>query len=53
MDALDKKLEQIDMMRLPRHVAMIMDGNGRWAKLRGQDRCVGHVEGVNSVRKVT
>ena len=53
MDALDKKLEQIDMMRLPRHVAMIMDGNGRWAKLRGQDRCMGHVEGVNSVRKVT
>lgn len=53
MNELSRKLEQIDMKRLPRHVAMIMDGNGRWAKLRGEDRCMGHVEGVNSVRKVT
>ncbi len=53
MDELAKKLQQIDMNRLPCHVAMIMDGNGRWAKLRGEDRCMGHAEGVNSVRKVT
>lgn len=53
MDKLEHKLSQIDMTRLPKHVAMIMDGNGRWAKMRGEDRCVGHVEGVNSVRKVT
>lgn len=53
MEELDKKLQQIDMQRLPVHVAMIMDGNGRWAKLQGEDRCFGHAEGVNSVRKVT
>lgn len=53
MEELEKKLQQIDMSRLPRHVAMIMDGNGRWAKQRGEDRCFGHAEGVNSVRKVT
>lgn len=53
MEELDNKIKQIDMSRLPRHVAMIMDGNGRWAKMRGEDRCVGHAEGVNSVRKVT
>lgn len=53
MEELEKKLQQIDMSRLPRHVAMIMDGNGRWAKQRGEDRCFGHAEGVSSVRKVT
>jgi len=37
---------------LPRHVAIIMDGNGRWAKLRGKDRIYGHVRGVEAVRKV-
>lgn len=36
----------------PKHVAIIMDGNGRWAKLRGQERINGHVQGVESVRKV-
>ncbi len=41
------------MTRLPRHVAMIMDGNGRWAKQRGEQRSEGHAEGVVSVRKVT
>ena len=45
-------IEQIDKTKLPRHVAIIMDGNGRWAKARGQDRCVGHQEGAVSVRKV-
>ena len=53
MEELQNKLNQIDMSRLPRHVAIIMDGNGRWAKLRGEDRCMGHVEGVKSVRKAT
>lgn len=38
---------------LPRHVACIMDGNGRWAKARGKTRVVGHREGVRSVRDVT
>ena len=45
-------IEQIDKTNLPRHVAIIMDGNGRWAKARGEDRCVGHHEGAISVRKV-
>lgn len=37
----------------PRHVAIIMDGNGRWALARGLDRSAGHVEGVNTVRRIT
>lgn len=37
----------------PRHVAIIMDGNGRWAQARGLDRSEGHVEGVNTVRRIT
>ncbi len=45
--------EKIDLNRLPKHVAVIMDGNGRWAKARQLDRSAGHVEGVNTVRKVT
>ncbi|RRD62457.1 isoprenyl transferase [Tannerella forsythia] len=45
-------IEQIDRDRLPQHVAIIMDGNGRWAKERGKDRSEGHREGVVSVRKV-
>lgn len=43
----------LDLTRLPRHVAIIMDGNGRWAKARGLDRSQGHVEGVNTVRRIT
>lgn len=43
----------IDPKRLPRHVAIIMDGNGHWARARGLDRSEGHVEGVNTVRKIT
>ncbi len=46
-------IEEIDKNRLPRHVAIIMDGNGRWAKARGLDRSQGHVEGVNTVRRIT
>jgi undecaprenyl diphosphate synthase len=44
--------EQIDMQRLPRHIAIIMDGNGRWAKEQGQDRLFGHFHGVESVRDI-
>jgi undecaprenyl diphosphate synthase len=44
--------EQIDLQHLPRHVAIIMDGNGRWAKEQGQDRLYGHFHGVESVRSI-
>jgi len=43
--------DQIDMSRLPGHVAVIMDGNGRWAHRRGRERVFGHHEGVKAVRK--
>jgi undecaprenyl diphosphate synthase len=42
----------LDAARLPQHVAVIMDGNGRWAKERGKDRVHGHYEGVLSVREL-
>ena len=45
-------LQQLDKSRLPRHIAIIMDGNGRWAKEQGQDRLFGHYQGVESVRHV-
>lgn len=45
--------EQIIKERLPRHIAVIMDGNGRWAKARGQERIFGHQKGVESVDKIT
>src|SRR6266540_6485974 len=44
--------EQINITRLPRHIAIIMDGNGRWAKEQGQDRLFGHFHGVESVRNI-
>ncbi len=37
--------------KIPRHVAIIMDGNGRWAESRGEERYVGHMQGVESVRR--
>lgn len=40
------------MNRLPKHIAIIMDGNGRWAKERGEDRLFGHLHGVESVRDI-
>jgi undecaprenyl diphosphate synthase len=43
--------EQINTDHLPQHVAIIMDGNGRWAKAKGRNRSFGHQEGVVSVRK--
>jgi undecaprenyl diphosphate synthase len=45
-------METLDLSRLPKHIAIIMDGNGRWAKEQGQDRLFGHYHGVISVRKV-
>lgn len=45
-------LEQIDFARLPEHIAIIMDGNGRWAKMRGKPRIFGHREGAESVRAI-
>jgi undecaprenyl diphosphate synthase len=44
--------QQIDKSRLPRHIAIIMDGNGRWAKEKGEDRLFGHIHGVESVRNI-
>lgn len=46
-------MSQIDKKRVPEHVAIIMDGNGRWAQSRGFERSAGHVEGVNAVRRIT
>jgi undecaprenyl diphosphate synthase len=45
--------EKIDLNRLPRHIAIIMDGNGRWAKQQGKLRTFGHKHGVNAVRETT
>ena len=45
-------LENIDKSKLPRHIAIIMDGNGRWAKEKGEDRLYGHLHGVDSVRNI-
>ena len=43
--------EKIDLSKLPEHIAIIMDGNGRWAKQQGHDRVFGHQNGVVSVRE--
>src|ERR1700759_3527461 len=42
----------IDLTKLPNHIAIIMDGNGRWAKEKGHDRLYGHYHGVESVRNI-
>jgi undecaprenyl diphosphate synthase len=44
--------ENINTGKLPSHIAIIMDGNGRWAQERGQDRLFGHIHGVESVRDI-
>lgn len=44
--------QNIDITRLPLHIAVIMDGNGRWAKRHGMDRIFGHQQGVESVRAI-
>ncbi|MCC7524828.1 MAG: isoprenyl transferase [Chitinophagaceae bacterium] len=46
------QLEKIDKNQLPLHIAIIMDGNGRWAQEKGEDRLYGHYQGVESVRNV-
>lgn len=43
--------EQINTEQLPKHIAIIMDGNGRWAKQHGQLRVFGHRNGITSVRE--
>ncbi len=45
--------QQPDMNRIPQHIAIIMDGNGRWASERGKERSYGHQAGVDAVRKIT
>jgi undecaprenyl diphosphate synthase len=45
-------VQQINTDKLPAHVAIIMDGNGRWARQRGMDRIFGHQQGVNALREV-
>ena len=47
----DISLDNIALDRMPRHVSIIMDGNGRWAKARGLDRSEGHKAGVASLRE--
>lgn len=47
------ELSNMNTNRIPEHVTIIMDGNGRWAKTRGLDRLYGHKEGVESVRAAT
>ena len=45
--------KQLDMTRIPEHVAIIMDGNGRWAQQRGKERSYGHQAGVEAVKRIT
>lgn len=45
--------EQIDFERIPQHIAIIMDGNGRWAQAKGLPRTAGHQEGVSTVTRIT
>jgi undecaprenyl diphosphate synthase len=49
---MDIQKEHIDLLRLPKHIAIIMDGNGRWAKEKGKPRVFGHKNGVDAVRAV-
>ena len=46
------KNEQIGMENLPKHIAIIMDGNGRWAKKRGMPRSYGHIAGADNLKKI-
>ena len=39
--------DQIDLTKVPQHVAIIMDGNGRWAQQKGEERVFGHINGVD------
>jgi len=49
----EKLLKEIDKENLPRHVGIIMDGNGRWAKRRGLPRSAGHSAGARTLKKIT
>ncbi|PTB98375.1 di-trans,poly-cis-decaprenylcistransferase, partial [Thalassospira xiamenensis] len=51
MTVLASQPKPSDLRAVPRHVAIIMDGNGRWAKLRGKPRTMGHRSGVEAVRR--
>ena len=44
---------ELDKNRIPKHIAIIMDGNGRWAKAKGLPRAAGHIQGVETVRAIT
>ena len=46
-------MDNLDMNRIPEHIAIIMDGNGRWATERGKQRSYGHQAGVETVRRIT
>ena len=50
---IDNKEISLDMNRIPKHIAVIMDGNGRWATERGKERSYGHQAGVETVRRIT
>ena len=47
-----KKVTEIDMLHLPKHIGVIMDGNGRWAKKRGLPRSAGHSAGAETLKKI-
>jgi undecaprenyl diphosphate synthase len=51
MEEMKDLLDKVDRNRLPAHIAIIMDGNGRWAQQRGEQRVFGHQNGVDSVRE--
>lgn len=53
MTSIEQKINRLDKDRIPLHVAIIMDGNGRWAKSKGFVRSDGHAEGVSTVHRVT
>ncbi|MDT3386590.1 MAG: isoprenyl transferase [Bacteroidota bacterium] len=45
-------MTELDMTRIPKHIAIIMDGNGRWAAQRGKERSYGHQAGIEPIRKI-
>ncbi len=53
MTNFEQYLEQLDHNSIPRHIAVIMDGNGRWAKTRGLPRIAGHRAGVETIRRIS
>ena len=52
-DSLVERVQQLQQKPLPKHIAVIMDGNGRWARRRALPRIAGHHEGMNTVKKIT